>query len=300
MQMKKIILNLFVAVCSLVFISSCTSVVQVTVPNGSTLVVVDAFINNKPEPQKVRLTSTADYFSNAATPPLLGATVTLNDLTKNITYTFTPDGNGNYIYTPSLNDSMATIKHKYQLNISWNGNAYTALSTLNRTTNVDTILFRSTAIDAANNYPNDTTTPRRFFPLVIAKDAAGAEDYYWLRVYKNGVFYNGPNQLKSFQDGGYAGTDGFLINPNFSFFQLTSDQNPIYRYDICTVEILSIDKNTNDFLGQLQTQLTNSQNGLFAVTPENVKTNIQQTAGTQKAIGWFNMGASSSKSQIAK
>ncbi|HXU26659.1 MAG TPA: DUF4249 family protein [Bacteroidia bacterium] len=296
--MKKTILNLFV-IFSLVLVSSCTNVIQVTVPSGSTLMVVDAFINNKPEAQKVRLTTTADYFSNAPTPPVLGATVTLNDLTSNITYTFTPDGNGNYVYTPLINDSMAVITHKYQLNISYNGNSYIALSTLNRTTTVDSIIFRSTGRDLVGAYPNDTTTPRRFFPLVIAKDLSGADDFYWLRVYKNGVFYNQPNQLKSFQDAGYAGTDGEHFNPQFSFFQLTSSENPIYRYDVCTIEILSIDKNTNEYLGQLQTQLTNSQNGLFAVTPENVKTNIQQTAGTQKAIGWFNMGASSSKSRVA-
>ncbi|MFI5141883.1 MAG: DUF4249 family protein, partial [Bacteroidia bacterium] len=286
---------------TLVFVSSCTNVIQVSVPTASsTLVVVDAFINNKPEVQKVRLTTTADYFSNATTPPVLGATVTLNDLTNNLTYTFTSDGNGNYIYTPLVNDSMAIVTHKYQLNVSYNGNNYFALSTLNRTIPVDSIAFRSSVRDWQNSYPNDTTSPRRFFPLVIAFDAKGAKDYYWLRVYKNGVFYNGPNQLKNFQDGGYDGTDGFPINPQFSFFQLTSDDNPIYRYDVCTVEILSIDKNTNDYLGQLQTQLTNSQSGLFAVTPENIKTNIQQTTGAQKAIGWFNMGASSSKSQIAK
>jgi hypothetical protein len=297
--MKKLILNILVICSLLLLITSCTTVIQVTVPTASsTFVVVDAFINNKPETQKVRLTTTANYFSNAPTPPALGATVTLNDLTNNITYTFTPDGNGNYIYTPTFKDSMATIDHKYQLNISYNGNNYFALSTLNKTTNVDTIIFRSTQRDLAGHFPNDTTKPRRFFPLVVARDIKSEENYYWLKVYKNGIFYNEPNQLKNFQDDG-DGSDGGFFNPQFAFFQLTSDDNPINRYDVCTIEILSINKNTNDFLGQLQTQLTNSQNGLFAVTPENVKTNIQQTAGTQKAIGWFNMGASSSKSRIA-
>ncbi|HKC68520.1 MAG TPA: DUF4249 family protein, partial [Bacteroidia bacterium] len=125
--MKKIILNILV-IFSLVFVTSCTNVIQVSVPTGSTLLVVDAFINNKPEAQKVRLTTTADYFSNAPTPAVLGATVTLNDLTNNVTYTFTPDGAGNYVYTPVVNDSMAVVTHKYQLNVSYNGNNYFALS----------------------------------------------------------------------------------------------------------------------------------------------------------------------------
>jgi len=298
--MKKLILNLFVVICSLLLISSCTSVIQVSVPKGATLIVVDAFINNKPEAQTVRLTTTADYFSNAPTPALLGATVTLNDLTNNITYTFTPDGNGNYIYTPVINDSMATINHKYQLNVAYNGNNYFALSTLNKTTTVDTIAFRSTGTDAQGNYPNDTTTPRRFFPIFKAEDIKGEADYYWVKVYNNGVFYNAPAQMDVFQDGGYAGTDGFTIGLQFAFYGLTSSDNAIHKYDVCTVEILSINKDTYGYLTQLQSQLTNAQSGLFAVTPQNVKTNIQQTAGAQKAIGWFNMGASTSKSQIAK
>ncbi|MEO8761835.1 MAG: DUF4249 family protein, partial [Bacteroidia bacterium] len=285
-------INLLIASCILLLVVSCTQVIKVDVPSGSKLVVVDAFINNSSDTQKVRLTTTADYFSNAPTPALLGATVTLNDLNNAITYTFTPDGNGNYYYVPAVNDSMAQITHKYQLNISTNGNVYTALSTLNRTTVVDSILFRSTARDVDNQYPNDTTTPkRRFYPLLVAKDIAGAADYYWVKVYKNGVFYNQPNQMDFFQDAGFNGTDGYPFLAPVAFLQLTSSDNPIYRYDVCTITILSINKDTYGFLTQLNAQLTNAQSGLFAVTPQNVKTNIQQTSGTQKAIGWFNMGA---------
>ena len=295
-------INLFFASFILLLIVSCTKVITVDVPSsGTKLVVVDAFISNSSDTQKVRLTTTADYFSNTATPPLLGATITLNDLTNAITYTFTPDGKGNYYYVPLANDSMAQITHKYQLNISANGNTYMALSTLNQTTVVDTIAFRSTGRDFSNQYPNDTTTPkRRFYPAFIAKDIAGADNYYWVKVYNNGIFYNQPKQMDFFQDAGYQGTDGDIFLPPVCFFQLTSDDNPIHRYDVCTIKILSINKDTYSFLNQLQTQLTNSQSGLFAVTPQNVKTNIQQTVGTQKAIGWFNMGAISAKSQVAK
>src|ERR1700761_770890 len=128
------ILNVILASCFLFMIASCTQVIKVDVPSGATLMVVDAFINNSSDTQKVRLTTTADYFSNAPTPPILGATVTLSDLTNSTTYTLTPDGKGNYIYVPVVNDSMAQIAHKYQLNITYNGNTYNALSTLNKTT----------------------------------------------------------------------------------------------------------------------------------------------------------------------
>ena len=292
---------LLLVTCSLL-LAACTSVIQVSVPNGSQLLVVDAFLDNSYTPQKVRLTFNASYFSNVPTPPVLGATVSLSDLTNSKTYTFTPDGNGNYIYYPIFNDSMTQVHHKYQLTISYNNNTYTALSTLNRTTPVDSIIFRNSGRDEkGTDPPSDTTKPRKFFPLVIAKDSTGkTPDYYWMKVFNNGAFYNQSSQINAFQDGGYQGTDGYPFLPPVAFFGLTNDNNPIYRNDVCTVEIYSINENTLSYLGQLRTQLTNSQNGLFAVTPQNVKTNIQQVSGTLPASGWFNIGAISSKSAIAK
>ncbi len=293
-------INLFFISLILLVFASCKSVIKVDVPSGATLVVVDAFIDNSSKPQKVRLTTTADYFSNTATPPLLGATVTLNDLTNAKTYTFTPDGNGNYIYTPMLNDSMAQVTHKYQLNISCNGNSYFALSTLNRTTQVLGFVYSSSDRNPKDTLPNaDTANPRVFYPYVKAIDIPGpVEDYYWMKMYKNGVYYNQPNQLNAFPEGGFDNTDGYPFLAPVAFINITSNDNPLYRYDICRADIYSINKDTYSYLLQLQTQLTNAQNGLFAVTPQNVKTNIKQTAGAQKAIGWFNIGAISSKSQI--
>lgn len=281
---------------------SCTSVIQVTVPNGKQELVVDAFLDNSSNPQTVRLTFNANYFSGTSTPAVLGATVTLTDLTNTKTYSFTPDGNGNYIYTPIFNDSMAQVHHKYQLNISYDGNKYIALSTLKRTAVIDSILFRNSPRDAkGTDAPGDTSNPRKFYPYVFAKDSTGPiPDYYWLKIYKNGVFYNQPGQLNSFQDAGYPGTDGYFFLPPVAFQGLTSSDNRIYRNDVCTAEVYSIDSDTYGFLSQMQTQLTNSQSGLFAVTPQNVKTNIQQIGGTLSALGWFNIGAISSKSIVAK
>lgn len=295
--MKKITYYLSLIICSLLLLISCTSVIQVTVPNGTQQVVVDAFLDNSSKPQTVRLTYSANYFSNVPTPPVLGATVSLTDLTNAKTYSFTPDGNGNYIYTPGINDSMAQLHHKYQLNISYNGNTYNALSIMNRTMAVDTILFRVSPNDYVGNYPlSDTTNPRKFYPYVHAYDSGGVtHDYYWLKVFNNGVFYNQPAQLDIFEDRGYGNSNDFVIPP-FAFQNLTNDNNPLYRNDVCMVEIYSINSNTFDFLTQMKTQMTNSQAGLFAVTPQNVKTNIQQVSGTQQAIGWFNMGMISSKS----
>jgi len=276
--------------------TSCEDVIKIDVKKGETLLVVDAFINNNGATQTVRLTTTADYFSNTNTPAVSGANVTLTDLSNSKTYTFTSNGNGNYLYVPQATDTMAIIGHNYQLNVSYNGANYMALSKLNRTGIIDTIIFKS----RKSGIEDTTALPKKYFPYLIARDAPGATDYYWIKTYRNGVFYNGSNQMNNVQDAGGPGTDGIFIIPPNAFFLLTPDNDPIYQYDLCTIEMYSVNKDTYDFLLQMQTQMNNSEAGLFATSPENVRTNINNTSGFGlKAIGWFNMGASTSKSVVA-
>jgi hypothetical protein len=293
-------IRLVVYIYLCLIITSCSSVIQVSVPTGSKQLVVDAFLDNSAKPQVVRLTFNANYFSEVPTPPVIGANVSISDLNNNTTYTFTPDGNGNYVYTPILNDSLAQENHKYQLNIAYNGNSYMATSTIYPTIPIDTILFTNSLIKQ-NTIPNgDTTNPRSFYPILKAKDIQGVGNYYWIKTFKNGVFYNQPAQMNYFEDSGDFSPDGDSLGVPGNSFGLIDNNKPFYRGDICTIEIYSINENTNDFLFQLQTQMTNSQSGLFAVTPQNVKTNILQISGTQPAIGWFNMAAVKSKSVVAK
>lgn len=276
--------------------TACEDVIHVDLEKGETLLVVDAFLNDNGATQKLRLTTTAEYFSNASTPPVLGATVTLTDLTANKNFSFTGDGLGNYVYVPQVNDSMAQVGHTYQLSISYNGGSYIALSTLNRTTSIDTIIFKR----QKSGLEDTTAEPKKYFPYLIARDAPGALDFYWIRTYRNGVFYNGSNQLNVVQDAGGTGTDGLYIIPPNAFFLLTPDNEPVYYLDACTIEMYSINKDTYDFLLQMQIQMNNAQAGLFATAPENVRTNIKQVSATGlRAIGWFNMGSTRSKTVIA-
>ena len=298
--MNKLVKLAFIIACTTV-LAACTKVIQIDVPNGSTMLVVDAFLDNDADTQKVRLTTTANYFNNSPTPAVTGATVTLQDLTASKTYTLTDDGHGNYYQVGSVsNDTMMKRGHDYKLNISYNGNTYYATSTVHRTIAlIDSIAFRSSQTDVEDKYPNDTTKPRKFYPMIIAFDSTGT-DYYWQKMYKNGVFYHQPRQLNTYQDIGALNSDGGLLFFSVSFFQIIPESDPIHRNDTCMVKILSVNKDTYNFLIQLQTQLTNAQSGLFAVTPQNVKTNIKQTSGTLPAIGWFNTGLVKSKSRVAK
>ncbi len=289
---KYFLLTLLVAT-----LTSCEDIIKVEVKKGETLLVVDAFLNNNLSTQTVRLTNTADYFSNAHTPPVLGALVILTDLTALKTFTFTPDGNGNYNYIPLASDSLAQIGHTYRLDVVYNGINYMALSKLNRTTTIDTILFEK----QKTGLEDTTKEPKKYFPYLVARDASGAEDFYWIKTYKNGVFYNGSSEINVCQDAGGPGTDGIYFIPPNAFFFLTPDREAPEKGDALSIEIYSINKDTYDFILQMQIQMNNAQSGLFATAPENVRSNIENVTGSgMKAIGWFNIGATTSKTVYAQ
>ncbi len=296
--MKKIKKHIILYLIILTSINACTTIIQVSVPNGTTQLVIDAFLDNSTKPQTVRITTSANYFSEVSCPAVLGATVGLTDLTNSKTFTFTPDGKGNYIYTPLANDTMGYVNHKYQLNVSYNGNVYNAVSTLFPTIPVDTIEFRFSAFDPTDSIPSANKTS--YYPFLKAKDIKGVGNFYWIKVYKNELLYNQPDQMDFLEDANSFTKDGTDIGAPNSFGQIIDNKNPYHRGDTCLIEIYSINANTSDFLGQLQTQMTNAEAGLFAVTPQNVKTNIQQTSGNQPAIGWFNMAAVKSKNVVAR
>ncbi|MFL5752701.1 MAG: DUF4249 domain-containing protein [Bacteroidia bacterium] len=278
---------------AVIFFTSCTDVVKVDLDPGETLLVVDAWVNDLPGTQNIKLTTTSPYFSNVNVPPVSGAAVVLSDLSNNKNYTFSDAGYGNYSFTPSIADTMCIVGHNYQLNISYQGNTYTSLAKLSRTTVVDSIVWQ--------DLEGQIGTENGLFPYIIAKDSAGGKDFYWIKAYHNAVYINNPSNINVCEDaGGGDGTDGLYFIPPNAYFNVTPGNKPYKENDLCTIEIHSISKSSYDFLLQAQVQMTNSQSGLFASTPENVRTNINVvTSGAPKALGWFNMASTSVKNSVA-
>ncbi len=292
--MKKI--RIYPGVLALIALmtASCTDVVKVDLDEGDKMLVVDAWVNNAPGKQTIRLSTSAPYFSGVNTPIVSGASVGVTDLNNNKTYTFTDAGNGHYEYTPQTADTFCVLNHQYQLNISWQGYNYTSFSTLHRTTTIDSILWR--------DEPDQPGLTGGLYPYIIARDAEGGKDFYWIKSYQNGKYVSDPSLINVCEDaGGGDGTDGlFFIEPN-AYFQVTPSDKPYKENDSCRIEIISISKAGFDFWIQSQKQMTNSQAGLFANTPENVRTNITAlNTGAPRAIGWFNMGAVSIRTSYAK
>ncbi len=276
-------------------LTSCEDPIQIKLDEGSKLIVIDAFINDMRETQKVRITNSDGYFSGKRAEPVTNAVVILSDLTTNINYTFNYSDNGNYEFYIGSTDTIARPNHTYKLNISIDGVEYTALAEQKRGAVVETI-----DVELNNGINGELGAEGNFYYcFLVAKDKVDAvADYYWVKTFRNDTLFSSPGDLITSIDGtdgavSPTGIDSIYFTPTTTFLGSKRYQSS----DRCKVEIHSITRSSRDFLQQAAAQISNG--GLFATTPENVRTNFVTPASTaQKAVGWFNMSTVATKTVL--
>jgi hypothetical protein len=285
----RVIFKFILLTSSFLFLSACEDVVQIKLDEGSKLYVIDAFVNNLRTPQTIRVVTNDTYFSNREAPPVTGAVVVLNDLTANTQYNFNYVSNGNYVYNLLPGDTISRINHQYQLNVTIDGYTYTSLTTQKRTAVIDSI--SSVLRDGSGGFgppPKDSTYRCYLFAKDKADDNA---DYYWIKTFRNDTLFSGSNDININIDGTGgavvgAGVDTIDFTPPSTFLSFKQYR----KKDTVKVEIHSISRENYFFFVQAQNQINNG--GLFATTPENVKTNITTPKGAKiKATGRFNMAS---------
>jgi len=281
-----------VALFLIIGLSSCEDVIQVKLDKGEPIITIDAFINDLPSSQKIRLTKTSDYFSQDSNSPISDATVKIRDVDTDVSYIFNEKSPGNYSYERSVSDNFGKIGHRYELTVNYQGQTFTATTRLNRTTRIDSLIMK---YEDGSGFGNGKTGYRfSFLGFDVPGDTA---DYYWIKSYKNSIFFNKGSNINICIDAAYGnGADGFPFIPPISE-GVTPFGELFNKNDTCRVEIHSINRETFNFLTQVQKQTTNS--GLFATNPENIKTNIRCSSDSRiKVVGWFEMSAVSSKEKI--
>ena len=283
---------------SLLVLSSCEEDIVPQLETAEPQIVIDAWINNTPTSQYIRITETVPYFDSLSYAGLKNAIVYIEDNTDNTRYDFNEISPGVYEWVPTTaQPQLGTIQNSYDLNVEIGGVIYAATSTLNRVPEVDSIVF---------TYKSETLYPDGYYAEFYATDIIGPGDTYWIKAYKNGQFLNKANELNLAFDAGFSGGSnidgttfiGFireLINPYDS--DEAGDEIPPYMPgDSVVVEIHSINYETFTFLNELRIQ-TDRPGGfaeLFSVPLSNVSTNIvgSDPEGL-KPLGFFNMSAKS-------
>jgi hypothetical protein len=273
-------------------LASCTDVIEVDLAPPTGQLNIDAWINDMPGPQTIKLRLTSGYLDNRPSPVALGATVTVTD-EANRSYAFTdPDNNGDYVWQPAThNGQFGQVGRTYTLRVVYQGQTYLSTATMRATTRVDAISFELRAARLGR--------PEGYWAILRATDRPELDNAYWVRTYKNGGYLNEPGEINIAYDAGRRGTSvnnqPFIppiaegINPGGAG---PGSEAPYSLGDSIRVEIWSIAPEAYDFLSQAQSEMTNG--GLLATIPANVEGNIRRVvdgANTQPAVGFFSVSA---------
>ena len=178
--------------------TACTDVIDVDLDEGEVQLVVDAFINDLPQPQVIRLRNSAPYFSNDFNPAVTGAIVTVTDGDGEV-FEFVDAGNtGDYTWTPEDGETFGEVGQIYVLAVSLPGDSKTfgAQTQMNRVPPIDSIVseFREDELGGPDGH----------YAQFFARDEVGFGDSYWIKTFKNGEFLNKGFELNIAYDAAFA------------------------------------------------------------------------------------------------
>ena len=293
---------IFLLILSSFLIASCEDVIDIKLADSDNQLVVDAWINNKPENQTIRLRRTSAYFDSTPSPGEVGATVVVIDEDGQV-FPFVDQNNGDYIWS-AVGSSFGEIGKTYTLAIETaDGQEYGSQSKMNRVIPIDSIVFHLR--------DEDKGPSEGFRAELFATDFEGPGDAYWIKTFKNGLFLNKPQEMNFAFDAGFtsgAAIDGTtFIHPIRQTVNRwpdegdgatdTIDKAPWSIGDSIRIEIHSLTPESFFFMQQAVIQMTLGDASIFASPPTNVPTNIISINPKEKkdhALGFFNVAAVSS------
>lgn len=317
MKIQKIlILNIII----LLFIS-CEDVINVDLATGRPQIVVDGWINNKFEKQKIRLVNTIGYFDTSTPPFIENATVKIIDQVNNKVLNFNYESDGYYTWSPSAlsdtlivrnrpgdfdrdSDGLYDNYYKLEINVNFEGKnvSLESYTSLERTPIIDSLVFKTSK--------QDNVEDEKIYGAIWAKDYKGPADCYWIKTFKNGDFLNKKDEMLLAFDitpgrsdyGNEITKDTYFIppvrqgiNPTLTEEEVNA-KAPLYSVgDSVYCEIHSMTEKAFDFLSQARSQMSNG--GLFASPLANVPSNIiaSDSESGGMAVGVFCGSAISSK-----
>lgn len=278
MKKNLIILSLI----SLLF--SCEEVVNIDLKPGVNQLVVDAWLIDNLDEQKIKLSLSQAYFDNTSPKPALGATVIVFNADSTQHVFEDKKKNGEYTYIPNKNKPLLKLNETTALYIKYQNEEFYALSVLKRVPKIDSMSYENFSFPI----PDPNGGPQvGFLGEFYAKDFDGLGDTYMIRSTKNDTLRFKPSEIALAYDAGFSPgskSDGLLfILP----IRQSINQGLFRDKDKVKVELFSLPQEAFYFLQQLKQESSNG--GIFATPLSNIPTNIinLNTASKNKAIGAF-------------
>jgi hypothetical protein len=263
--MKKFI-SIIVVLLSFTILTSCEDVINVDLPSSQPRLVVDASIQwqkgTTGNEQKIKLTTTADYFSSTI-PVVSNATVFITN-ENNTIFTFTEIPNsGEYV----CDNFIPEINKTYVLTIVYNGETYTATETLKSVPQINSIEQRDDL-----GFSGDEIGVKIKF-----QDNANEENQY----------------LFQFNTSAFSIPQFDVLDDRFSqgneMFALYSDQQ-LEVGDTIDFKLFGISRTYYNYMNILLGVAGSNNGSPFSTPPATVRGNLINSSNAKNyAFGYFNL-----------
>tara|TARA_Y100000766_G_C18804304_1_gene554697 strand:+ start:119 stop:1042 length:924 start_codon:yes stop_codon:yes gene_type:complete len=291
--------KLFLGILLFSVFYSCEDPIEIVAEFGETQLSVDAFLNNKNEPQVIYLKETKQFFDTLSPqqPYKKSTSVYVLDEEYGSKYVFeSPLNDGVYTWDDSI---MIFEGRDYKLVIETDDITYTSKSYANPVPNIDSLNWQY--VPAGLGQKNGS-----YAIELVATDLPGQFDYYWIRFLKNGVYDTRLAGLNISVDGTFSETgqgDGQPFIPPISTLTSYDVEDSVALGDEVAYEIWSISPQTTLFWREVTNQAIQGGGigALFATPTANVRTNIISPADSKiedRAVGWFSTSLVSRASQV--
>lgn len=277
------------------FLSACEDEFQVDFGETNPLTVIDAWIDNEVgATQTIFITLSQDFYDDNLYEGISADTVYVEDMTDSSQpgYGFVQTSTGVFQWTPPTpQDSFGIVGHEYRLHVALNGFVFEAYSFLNPVPPIDSIKY---SFLEETNFQEEGYEAEFF-----ATDLPGFGNTYWIKPYKNGVFFNQPEYFSTSYDGAFSESDNdnilFIppVRTSINLFEDEDEENgadsPYLVGDSVGVELHGVTEEAFLYINELQTQ-TDRQGGiseLFSVPITNLNNNIETIVGDEEALGFF-------------
>lgn len=288
----------FLLIAASIFILSCEMDINPDLGEAQRVLVVDAWINDKPEPQNIFISRSQPYFDNSFPEKVPGATVTVfNELGAQFDFI---ENDSAYTWVSPDGTSFGNPDSFYTLTVNLEGEDYSSFAYMGPVPPIDSIKY-------SLREPEFGIDEEYYLAEFVSRDIVGEGNTYWIKAWKNGQLLNKPSEINIAFDAGFSAggvVDGKVfiqpIQSGINPFDEVPDSPgefvpPFLPDDSVYVELLSIDIQAFFFLNEtaIQTNRAGGFAALFAVPLANVPSNISNIDPNSEAqvVGFFQVSS---------
>ncbi len=248
--------------------TSCQDVIDVDVQTAPSRLVIEASIDwekgTAGNSQKIKLSKSTSYFDTTSNMSVTSATVKVVNTNDNSEFVFTHQGSGVY----STNTFIPVVNDSYNLQVIYEGEAYTANETL---TPVTDIVDVNQSIEGGFN-DEDLEVNIAFV------DPEDEENYYLFKFQKQG------DLLPSIEDW----NDEFINGNEATWWYEKEEGEAFQSGDVVDISFFGISESYHNYIRILIEQSEGA--GPFSATPVPLKGNcINESTPANYAFGYFRL-----------